>query len=274
MKGTFVLGIGAQKSGTSWVYRYLEQNPNFRSGVKKEYHIWDALEIPLFRRNLVRFPKNMIGASRYRYRMQTDPNFYFSYFESLLSKDTDIVADVTPSYSMLKVDTLRRIKDEFNKRGIEFKCVFLVRDPIERCRSAVKMNLNRGNFREGVSRGNTEFCSALDEYYRSEHAEVRTRYDLTIENMKAAYAEDVYYIGVYETMFAKENVLRLSEFLGIEPNIEFAEVKIFPGRGHSQSCKEIERKIFAKYRSVYDYCGIALPETELVWTGNTDYRKE
>ena len=274
MKGTFVLGIGAQKSGTSWVYRYLEQDPNFRAGVKKEYHIWDALEIPLFRRNLVRFPMNLIGASRYRYKMLTDPGYYFSYFEGLLSKETDIVADVTPSYSMLEVDSLKRIRTEFNERGIDFKCFFLIRDPIERCKSAVRMNLARGNFREGISRGNTEFCSALDEYHGSEHAEVRTRYDVTIENMKAAFPKDVFYIGLYETMFMEENIIRLSQFLGIEPNLEFAKVKIFPSKGKSETCSEVEKRIYLKFESVYKYCRTVFPETRTLWQGNLKYNSK
>lgn len=45
MKKTFLLGVGAQKSGTTWLYKYLSDNSNVSFGPLKEYHIWDGIYI-------------------------------------------------------------------------------------------------------------------------------------------------------------------------------------------------------------------------------------
>ena len=33
MKKTFILGLGAQKCGTTWLYAYLEQNKNMKQNI-------------------------------------------------------------------------------------------------------------------------------------------------------------------------------------------------------------------------------------------------
>ena len=55
-KNTFVLGLGFQKCGTSWLYRYLQQSEKFDGGELKEYHIWDAIDIPILRYYTVNRP--------------------------------------------------------------------------------------------------------------------------------------------------------------------------------------------------------------------------
>lgn len=47
MSRTFVLGIGAQKAGTTWLYKQLAQCPGFATGLEKEYHIRDVREVPV-----------------------------------------------------------------------------------------------------------------------------------------------------------------------------------------------------------------------------------
>ena len=41
-KKKFILGLGAQKAGTSWLYNYFNSRDDFFSGFMKEYHIFDA----------------------------------------------------------------------------------------------------------------------------------------------------------------------------------------------------------------------------------------
>ena len=38
-KGLFVLGIGAQKAGTTWLYEYLKAQNHSNMGFTKEYHV-------------------------------------------------------------------------------------------------------------------------------------------------------------------------------------------------------------------------------------------
>ncbi len=43
---TFILGVGAQKAGSTWLFRYLNKLPGAIRPFYKEFHIWNALEIP------------------------------------------------------------------------------------------------------------------------------------------------------------------------------------------------------------------------------------
>ncbi len=62
---TFLLGLGNQKCATSWLHKYLSQNTNFDGGFAKEYHIWDALDIPLVSSQLYQLLTIKLAFSRY-----------------------------------------------------------------------------------------------------------------------------------------------------------------------------------------------------------------
>lgn len=47
-KRTFILGLGHQKCGTSWLHKYLCHSDQFAEGYSKEFHVWDRKDIPLF----------------------------------------------------------------------------------------------------------------------------------------------------------------------------------------------------------------------------------
>ena len=44
-KKVFLLGVGCQKGGTTWLHGQLAKHPEVDLGFTKEYHIFDALHI-------------------------------------------------------------------------------------------------------------------------------------------------------------------------------------------------------------------------------------
>ncbi len=42
----FALGLGCQKGGTSWLHDYLAASPQCDPGFRKEYHVFDGLDLP------------------------------------------------------------------------------------------------------------------------------------------------------------------------------------------------------------------------------------
>ena len=40
---TFILGIGAQKAGTSWLHQYINNDQRANLGQMKEYHYWNSI---------------------------------------------------------------------------------------------------------------------------------------------------------------------------------------------------------------------------------------
>ena len=96
--------------------------------------------------------------------METSDDYYFSYFDNLMSGGKVISADITPSYSGLKSDRLEYIKKKFSEKGIQTKVVILVREPLSRIKSAVRFNLDRSNYSEGISLNETDFERSLIQY--------------------------------------------------------------------------------------------------------------
>lgn len=103
-KRTFVLGLGNQKCGTSWLHKYLCQSNKFVEDFAKEFHVWDRKDIPIFsdkKSNLSL--RTLISPKRYqRYRMENSDDCYFSYFDKLMSGEKVISEGITPTYSGLK----------------------------------------------------------------------------------------------------------------------------------------------------------------------------
>ena len=98
------------------------------------------------------------------------------------------------------------------------KVVILVREPLSRIKSAVRFNLDRKNYSEGIKPFENNFISALEQYYKTEHCLLRPTYKtIIVEASKAFKSEDIH-IGLYENMFEENEVSRLSEFLQIQPN--------------------------------------------------------
>ena len=44
--GVFLLGLGAQKAGTTWLHEQLQRRADTDFGVLKEYHVHDARTMP------------------------------------------------------------------------------------------------------------------------------------------------------------------------------------------------------------------------------------
>ena len=266
---TFVLGLGFQKCGTSWLYRYLQQSVKFNGGDLKEYHIWDAVDIPIMSYNIVEKPglirSIMDKSNTLRYRMQTNNESYFDYFESIFSDTVSITADITPSYSGLSKSRLNNIISRFRERGIDCKAILLLRDPVDRIKSAVRYNLDRKNYNEGIKMGETDFFRALEQYYKSEHCVIRTRYDKTIELVRGVFAKEDVYIGIYEEMFDSKNIDSVSNFVGIKAKYDFATVRVNKTKSATTVNHEIERKIKNFYSDVYEYCNEEFPSTKNLW---------
>lgn len=261
-RNNFILGLGHQKCATSWVYSYLSRSRNFSRGILKEYHIWDALDIPLLASLRVeefhssRWP----AASNLRYDMQNDTDTYFEYFCDLYSNTHNIAADITPSYSGLKSNRLQEIRDEFDKRGIDVKALILIRDPLTRIKSSVRFSLDKNNY-------NLKFDRALEQYFMTEQCALRTRYQEIIGEAEKVFNEEQLYVGIYENMFTFDEILRLSRFLGIDPDFEFASEKINKTIGDVYETN-IDSLVKDYYADVYDFCYEKYPLTQKLWNRN------
>lgn len=107
-----LIGIGAQKAGTTWLYRQLSLNPAVEFPAGKEVHFWDR-----------HYPEQ--GATAYRALFSEDPNRF--------------ECDITPAYSTLQADAVA----ECRRAAPEARILFVLRNPVERAWSSALMALGR-----------------------------------------------------------------------------------------------------------------------------------
>jgi sulfotransferase family protein len=135
------LCVGAQKAGTSWLYRQLEPHPDFWMPPLKELHYLDNLN-----RTKRRHPP--------RSNDQRDACFFESikdlsgrshidldsYGRLFCHKGPLLSGDISPAYSTLTDEIIERVVDHFP----DLKVVFLARDPVERAWSQLSMGTRLG----------------------------------------------------------------------------------------------------------------------------------
>jgi hypothetical protein len=208
VSGTFLLGVGCQKGGTAWLHRYLEASPQCDPGFRKEYHVWDSLDLPSGK--LARERIEAQGGERAAFLR--DPERYFDYFAGLLRRHgVRLTADITPGYAGLSVDRLSMIRAGFEARGVRPVAGYLLRDPVERVWSAARMDMQRRG-EEAPEDPETR----VGHMYKHPMYADRTRYDLTMDALEEAFPRGSVWYGFYERLFSVETLAPLCEFLAID----------------------------------------------------------
>jgi len=252
MKKTFLLGAGAQKSGTTWLHGFLSENKSVDFGRLKEYHIWDALYIKECSKFIA--PKE----DALRHSLQNTAGAYEKYFSSLIRGDVRLTGDITPSYSGLPTSALHLIRDRIESAGFNIKIVFLMRDPFERCWSAVRMD--RRNGREASPE-----IERLRNAYKSPDFIFRTNYKNTIQALESAFVPHQIYYGIYEELFKPEKIKELSDFLEVSYRPDLASKKFNTSPKIDNEALVLAKEIREFYSDVYTFCRERFPQTESLW---------
>ncbi|WP_052254330.1 sulfotransferase family protein [Leisingera sp. ANG-S5] len=266
----FILGIGGQKCGTTWLYDYIIADSRFKRGAikPKELHVWDHKEIPEFfprRRRL----SQVLNLSRYHlWRMERSDEYYFDYFARLLETGGTAV-DITPSYSGLSQSTLEKIQEGFARRGVPVKCVFLMRDPVARCVSAFghnKVRARPGEVRMGVDEAK-ETGAAFRAFFTSESCRYRTQYEVTIERAQAAFGAEDFASFLYEEIFSGGALEPLSAFLGLPCQAERLGKKSNVARKSYDMDADALRDCARFYEGTYRSIAALQPAVLQLWPG-------
>ncbi len=109
------IGIGAPRSGTSWVARSLEEHPEVCFSSTKETHFFDRV-----------------------YKTEKDLVHYRTHFKNL--SPGKVIGEFTPSY-YLNDEIARRIKKHFPRA----KIIVCLRNPAERAVSHLQYNVRKGS---------------------------------------------------------------------------------------------------------------------------------
>jgi hypothetical protein len=277
----FVLGVGAQRSGTSWLHAYLSSHPCVYMSEIKEIHYFDALwseNHRLYAHNQFTFALKRVASgidgkgsrlspevAAQRVRALTDrvamfeggDKAYIDFFQRRVAPHHTHFGEITPAYSLLPAESFRHVRSLF----ANIKVVFLMRDPVRRIHSALRM-------REAPTKpkANEAFFTALSNPTMVD----RTRYDVTIANLRAVFPAEFLFFGFYETLFCEASIRSLCEFLGLayKPGDYGRYVNASAGQYVPLTADQIQagRSAFAE---TYAYCrrefGSAVPASWYGW---------
>ncbi|MFN7003521.1 MAG: sulfotransferase domain-containing protein [Roseinatronobacter sp.] len=268
VRGTFVLGLGAQKSGTSWLHDYLTTLDGVDMGFLKEYHVFDALRDDSSQiGDLAAKAQKVLAESgldvpkRKNFWTQisflADHRNYYNFFAGVLSQSgIRLTGDMTPCYSLLDAAMLTSIREGFAQRDVTCKAVFLMRDPVERLWSASRMW--RMNRREAAVTDENVFVVKC---LKRPMFDLRTRYEDTLAAMEAVFAPDDCLTGFYETLFQDSEIQRICAFLGLEFRAPEFDKRVNVSQKTSplsqDTCRTVAQHFAPTYRAVAERFGQA-----------------
>jgi hypothetical protein len=234
--------IGAQASGTSWLYQQLKKHPGFAFPNRKEVHHFDRknfiqrstgnidrlIDIFKLSGSLLDGFKLLINRVQRRYRilrygtLKKERKLKYSTYKKrkiVLESDsayisifdtTLITGDITPAYSTLpdaKVEQMAKLLPNA-------KIIFLIRNPIDRNWSAYRKKLKQKAYKE--------YTELEMKYFFNQNGVVeRTNYLATIDRYTSYFGKQNILIGFYDAIIAEPDVLlsNIIEFLGGDPDI-------------------------------------------------------
>jgi hypothetical protein len=209
------IGIGTQKSGTSWLYHNLKQLPEFSMPPVKEFHYFDRYQYyPTYNglseellskrilRNfyIVKAVINIFKAVINEKKKWSTFVFYCRWFFSnytdewyisLFDRSKGYTGEITPSYSILTKDDIQKIYD----LQPHVRLILMLRNPIERAWSHFRFSmLSKGSDISKIE------LKDIVEFMESDSQSIRSDYVRTIENYSSIFPKNQILIGFYDAI--------------------------------------------------------------------------
>lgn len=275
-----MFGVGAAKSGTSWLYDYLAGHPDCHLRSIKELHFFDTREMGNrdwylrdFTRKAERLERRIVtGGSNARtgqivhlaelrlYARVLDKGDTSGYLAFLTEgrEEERVVGDITPGYGLLSEDTFR----EMAALHDDVRFVYVMRDPVERLWSHVRMIASRR------ARGDLQKQAAriLEDVLAGDAPQIADRGDYagTITRLMAAVAPEKRFICTSEELFDKSGLARLCAFLGIKALKGQTERRVHGGVEVAMTDTQRQRAV-AWLRPQYDYVAANMGALPPAW---------
>lgn len=260
----FVLGGGVQKAGTSWFDSYLKSSPEVLPGYVKEYHVLDTLFIPGLReigwelklRELMAAKMgDHSGDNLYSARIldfYINPDRYFQHFADHIKKSSKSVTyDLTVEHSGLTVSDLITVRSKFEYHNFRVKAVIILRDPVERVYSAVRMKCLQ---KHGKTWSEENERDELAWYTTSFYCKMRTSYELIYKNFVSALGAENVMVLLYEEIFrGYDNLEGLCKFINIAHVLPMIDEVVNSTARPEKLHPDDRAMILSEYRQTYQW---------------------
>lgn len=267
--------IGAQKAGTTWLDRNLRRHPRLWLPPVKELQYFSQLYLPATRKWTTRHRVEAGTRILARYIDKTSAgewddahiarlcdiasgfvsdDWYGKIFASAASGK--ICGEITPDYSTIPEDGLRHIA----RLSPSVKIIFLMRDPIERSWSHIRM---MANARRVTDLGDLEAMARSPEQVR------RADYAAIIRSWTKIVPDDDFHIAFTDDIAEQPHrVLEgVCAFLGIRYQARFfrrAETPVHAGAAQPMP-PTVESILKDRLRPAYEGIAAQFPERGAVW---------
>ncbi len=239
--GTLMFGLGATRSGSTWLYRYLQGHPDCALPHIKELHYFSTLDLGGRDRQMARLEAiqnraqariaDSEGARRDGARQwaddatrlqallaapEEDVPGYLNFLQS--GRGGALHGDITPAYALLSEDRLRMM----SRLAERVRFVFLLRDPVDRLWSNICQKArNKANRATGSTAPEGRVAALTQKLFDrwlggiERELTLRSDYKAILTKLRAALPGDTLFVGFYERLFRSETIHRLCAFLGI-----------------------------------------------------------
>ena len=207
------LGIGAQKSGTTWLHVNLQLHPEIFMPEQKELHYFDSVP----------------HRGWYYYRSQFNGH------------DGRKCGEITPAYGILPRATIRDI----HRERPDLKLILLLRNPIERAWSGATMDLADRHGRTVAEIPQHEF----EAYLRTQGSIQRGTYSAIIDRWTEFFPSEQLFVGFFESIQEQpEQLFRaVLDPIGVSSDIRAEEYElgsvVVPELDPARCSKESARKL-------------------------------
>ena len=240
------LGIGAQKSGTTWLYGNLARHPQIWMPPVKEMHYLDHRPPHLLKRLLSRSQHHRKARAHLRHCLLAawrggsraelgwaaryclsprDDQWYGTLFPKTEGK---ITGEICPGYARLGPNAVAHVHELMP----DTRVIYLLRNPVERAWSALAMH-----FREHYASIDTIPESAIKARLNNPKARRHADYSKNLAAWEAHYPQDQMFIGFFDDLQGDPRRLlkEILDFLGVDSSDQAVPQdvasRLNPGRG-------------------------------------------
>ena len=248
-----LIGLGAMKSGTTWLSDYLGGHPQFFHSPIKEmntfshlfpenpaypgynyrpgnsYRIWRMETIVLsYGSRPTRLDRNDAQAERFdRLRALAQlgriesVEDYFSYFRERIGNHLHF-GEISPSYAQLPPQAYQQMASLTD----DVRFVFLMRDPTDRAASHLRHARRR-------VRKHVELDELVLTVGPASQFYIRSDYRYTLNTLRSLGLEDRCMFLIYEDLFSQDCADALCDWLGLERHKAVLDKRLNPGVGEA-----------------------------------------
>ncbi|MDZ4094019.1 MAG: sulfotransferase [Paracoccaceae bacterium] len=284
---TILLGVGATKAGTSWLFDHLAGHPDCHLRSLKELHYFDTLEhgnfagrLKVHRALAAQLAARAGAASGQAVSRVAARRADVADWMAVLAQRVEnlsaylaylthgrgarhLVADITPSYALLPVARLRAMAG----MAADVRFVYLLRDPVARLWSQVRMLAARASASADLV---PEAAFALLDRIldgATSGATERGDYVGAVTRLRAAVNPARLLVMFHEDMLSPAGLARLSAFLGIRTAAADFGKRVHAGPVLAMSDTQIARARVL-LRPQYDFVASQFPVLPAEWRRN------